>query len=176
MICFGFYGVVCFGLNIIAYIFCIWTAFKYVIFFYVGMRIRVRSEKKDNLPIEKIPWFGWVVVDLLLFVGSLRITGQGEMVKLVALGLSLMLHIVGAIMAWIVLQMLSNHIQWKDSRAFNKLSTYSMPMYLFHQQIIYFSLTILDGVVNPWINAGVNFIVATVGAYIISSIIMKWKI
>ena len=49
-------------------------------------------------------------------------------------------------------------------------------MYLFHQQIIYFSLTILDGVVNPWINAGVNFIVATVGAYIISAILMKWKI
>ena len=59
---------------------------------------------------------------------------------------------------------------------FNKLSTYSMPMYLFHQQIIYFSITILDGVVNPWINAGVNFIVATVGAYIISAILMKWKI
>lgn len=176
LIAFVFYGVGSIGGHIIPNIFCIWTACKYVVFFYVGMRLRVKSEKKENLFIEKIPWFGWVVADLLLFVGSLRITGRGVMAKLIAMGLSFMLHAVGAVMAWIVLQMLSNHVQWKESRGFNKLSTYSMPMYLFHQQIIYFSLTILDGVVSPWINAGVNFIVATVGAYIISAILMKWKI
>ena len=177
VIAFGFYGVGIIGGHIIPNIFCIWTACKYVIFFYVGMRIRVKSEKKGYLFTEKIPWFVWLGVDLILFVGSLWITGQdGVMAKLASMGLSIMLHIVGAIMAWNVLQTLSVHIQWQDSRGFNKLSTYSMPIYLFHQQIIYFVLNALDGLINPWINAGVNFIVATVGSFFISAILMKWKI
>lgn len=52
-----------------------------------------------------------------------------------------------------------------------------MPMnLLFHQQIIYFTITMLNGVVNPWINAGVKFVAAMVGSYIISAVLMKWKV
>lgn len=50
-----------------------------------------------------------------------------------------------------------------------------MAMYLFHQQIIYFTISALNGVVNPWINAGVNFVAAIAGSLIISAVLMRWK-
>ena len=173
----AFYGIGTIGEHIISNVFCIWTACKYVIFFYIGMRIRVKSENGETLLTERFPWFGWLVLDLILFVGSLWTRGyRGVVMKAASVGLGLLLHIVGAIMAWCILQMLANHVHWQNSRVFNKLSVYSMPIYLFHQQIIYFTITVLNGVVNPWINAGVNFVVAIVGSYVISAILMKWKV
>ena len=50
-----------------------------------------------------------------------------------------------------------------------------MAMYLFHQQIIHFTISALNGVVNPWINAGVNFVAAIAGSLIISAVLMRWK-
>lgn len=87
-----------------------------------------------------------------------------------------MLHIVGSIMMWTVLQILASYIHWQDSKVFKALSSRSMTMYLFHQQIIYFTIAALNGVVNPWINAGVNFIAAIAVAFVISAFLMRWKI
>ena len=171
-----FYGIGIVGEFILPNVFCIWTACQYVIFFYIGMRIRVKSEKAESLMTERVRWYIWLVLDMILFVGSLWIDGQdGYIMKAVSLGLRLLLHIVGAIMAWSVLQILAEHIHWNNSKAFNLLSAYSMPMYLFHQQIIYFVITALNGAVNPWINAVANFAVATLGSFVISAVLMKWK-
>lgn len=172
-----FYGIGMVGSNIIPNVFCIWTACQYVIFFYIGMRIRVKSEMAESLLTERIPWYGWFIFDMILFAGSLWMDVQdGLTMKAVSLGLRLLLHIVGAIMAWSVLQILAEHIHWNNSKAFNLLSAYSMPIYLFHQQIIYFVITALNGAVNPWINAVANFAVATFGAFVISAVLMKWKV
>ena len=56
------------------------------------------------------------------------------------------------------------------------LSKRSMPIYLFHQQVIYFTIIWFNGKVNPYINVAVNFIVAIVLSVIISSILMKFKV
>lgn len=78
-------------------------------------------------------------------------------------------------MAWSVLQAVAGKVNWQRSKVFKTLSTYSMPMYLFHQQIIYFSIVWLNGVVNPWINAVVNCVAAIFGSFIISALLMKWR-
>lgn len=172
----AFYGTGIVGRHIVSNVFCIWTAFQYVIFFYIGMRIRVKSEKAEPLLTECIPWIGWLFFDFILFAVALWIgEHSGIVIKLLSLGLNLLLHIVGAITAWNVLQTLAEHVHYQNNKAFGQLATYSMPMYLFHQQIIYFTITALNGTVNPWINAGVNFVVATIGSYVISAVLMKWK-
>ena len=185
----AFYGIGIVGGHIIPNVFCIWTACQYVVFFYIGMRIRVKTEnpvksdeggKLDKTQVlwsERIPWYGWLILDLFLFVGSLWIDGKsGFLVKVTLLGVNFLLHMVGAVMAWSILQMLAGHIRWQERKVFKTLSSYSMPMYLFHQQIIYFTITALNGVVNPWVNAGVNFAVAAVGSFVISAILMRWKV
>ncbi len=184
-------------------IFCVWTACQYVIFFYMGMRIRTKIEKQERLVTDAVPCFCWVVIHIILFV-MIRLMGQqdGFIWNVIAIGMDLLLHIVGAMkttgwnyllcninrdefltschwrshMAWTGLKALASHINWQGNRRFKTLTSYSMPMYLFHQQIIYFTITALNGVVNPWINAGVNFVAALGGSFLISALMMKWKV
>ena len=171
-----FYGIGLIGRHFIPNVFCIWTACQYVLFFFVGVRIRAKEEKQERMITEALPWYCWIVVDLLLFAGT-TIVGRhsGTVWSLIAILLNLILHVAGAVMAWTSLQALANEVNWKDSKVFKTLSSYSMPMYLFHQQIIYFTIIWLNGKVNPWINAGVNFLMAIIGSFLISSILMQSK-
>lgn len=171
-----FYGIGVIGNRIIPNVFCIWTALQYIPFFFMGIRIRVKEENGEKILIDTVPWFCWIAIDLFLLVCSIAVDRQEEIIwKLISNGMSFMLHIVGAIMAWTTLQMLANKIEWQDSNIFKALSAYSMPMYLFHQQIIYFTIVWLNGKVNPWANAGINFVVALIGSFVISYVLMKWK-
>ena len=65
---------------------------------------------------------------------------------------------------------------WKNSKFLILLSRYAMPIYLFHQQIIFFTIYKFNGKISPWINIGINFVVAILGSFIISYLLMKWKI
>ena len=170
------YGVGILGKRIIPNVFCVWTACQYVLFFYIGMRIRVKEEKQEKQVIESIPCYLWIMVDLVVFAGTI-IAGRhsGTLWSMIVIGLNLILHIIGSIMAWTTLQAIANKVKWKNSKPFKTLSSYSMPMYLFHQQIIYFTIIWLNGKANPWIHAGVNFVAAIIGSFLISSILMRWK-
>ena len=172
----AFYGLGIIGGKFVPNVFCIWTTCQYILVFFIGMRIRVKSEKLERLITETVPWYCWMIVDIVLFVGNVWVGRQSGVIwRVTTVGMSFLLSIVGSIMAWTVLQTLATHIHWQDSKLFNALSSHSMPMYLFHQQIIYFAIAALNGVVNPWINAGVNFIVAIAGSFVISALLMRWK-
>ena len=174
-ICFYLMGIV--GRKAIPNVFCIWTAFQYMPLFFVGMRIRSKEERVEKLIIEQIPWYCWIIVDVIVFAGTRLVAAQNGLIWNIArMVLIFVLHVVGAIMAWALLNSMASHVHWKKSKMFIKLSTYSMPMYLFHQQIIYFTISWLNGKVNPWINAGINFVGAVAGALLISSIMMRWKV
>lgn len=172
-----FYGVGIIGEHFLPNVFCIFTAFHYVLFFCIGMNIRMNEEKDSKSIMERIPWYFWIILDFIVFVGMM-IAGlnNGIVWKLVERGLEFMLHIIGAIMAWTTLQTLAINVSWKSSRVFKTLFSYSMPMYLFHQQIIYFTISWLNGKINPWINAGVNFVAALSGSFLISSFLMRFKV
>ncbi len=172
----AFYGVGVVGGEFIPNVFCIWTACQYVVFFFIGMRIRLKSEKYEKQLTDTIPWYCWVIADSLLFVGNILIGQQDGIIwSVIALGMMTLLHVVGALMAWTTLQVAASKIHWQENTAFKTLMNYSMSMYLFHQQIVYFTISALNGVVNPWINAGVNFVVAIWGSLVISTLLMKWK-
>ena len=172
-----FYGIGLIGKRILPNVFCIWTACQYLLFFFLGVRIWAKEKRQEKLITDVLPWYCWVIADFFLLAGTM-VVGQnsGALWSLLSSVFSLALHLVGAIMAWTTLQALANRVKWKDSNAFKTLSSYSMPIYLFHQQIIYFTIIGLNGKVNPWINAGVNFVVAIIGSYLISNILMRWNV
>ena len=170
------YGIGIVGRCLISNVFCVWTACQYVPLFYIGMRIREKEERGEKLITDKIPWYCWGTADLIIFVGTVIVRQHsGAVWSLMTVGLNFILHIIGAIMAWTALQALANKVNWRESKFFKILSSYSMPMYLFHQQVIYFTIIWLNGRVNPWINAGVNFVVALIVSFLISSVLMRWK-
>jgi hypothetical protein len=96
--------------------------------------------------------------------------------RVVRIVLEFLLHMTGALMAFVVLQALANVVKWEDSKVFMLLSKRSMPMYLFHQQLIYFSIVFLNGKVIPELNALVNLCVAVLGSLLISSVLVKTRI
>lgn len=78
-------------------------------------------------------------------------------------------------MGFVILQKISVHVQWQNNKIFNKFISSSMPMYLFHQQIIYFTIYWLNGKVDPYINVCINFVLAIFGSFVISNIFLKFK-
>lgn len=165
------YGIGLLGSKLLPNLFQIWTACTYVVFFWVGVKLRQYQDefKKINYCLL------WVVLDVLLFVFLQHMPMDGMIFKVLALGLKLVLHIVGALMSFFVLTKLADKINWKKRRLVRQLSDFSMPVYLFHQQIIYFSIYFFNGRVNPYINALLNFIMAMTVSIIFSALLMKCK-
>lgn len=169
------YGVGSIGERIIPNIFCIWNACQYVLFFYIGMRIRDKREKNELLITDKVSPIWWIVLDLLIFAINGALDSRLVIVRVAGIILGLLSHIVGSVMAWSVLQMLASHFEWKSSKLICGMMPYTMPIYLFHQQIMYFTISLLNGKVSPFTNASINFVVALVLSIFISIFLMKWK-
>lgn len=158
-------------------LFCIWTAFMYVPFFYIGIRIRLKEENVEYTIIEAVPWYIWLIADIFVFTCTVLIgymNGTGW--RILFHCLFFLLHVIGAIMAWTVLQMIATSCNWQNNHIFKTLSRYSMCMFLFHQQFIYFAILWLDGMVNPLLHGVFNFIVAYIGSLLISAFLMQWEV
>ena len=158
-------------------VFQIWTACQCMLFFLIGMRLRTSEEQGGKTITQMLPWYLWVAMDVLLFV-LLHFTSRrtGALWSVANHGFGIALHFVGALMAWTTFQTLASHARWRNSRWFKRLASYSMPMYLFHQQFIYFTILKIDGRVTPWLHAGINFATALAGAYLISTLLMKQRV
>lgn len=167
-----FYGIGFIGQAILPNIFQVFRACTYIPFFYLGFKIR---QYGSNL-LRKIPSMVWILADIILFV-LMRILSNFEDIifKLLYQGVRFLLYIVGALMAFIVLQKLAERIHWEESRLFGMLSRNSMPVYLIHQQIIYIFIYHLNGIVSPYIHAGINFFGTMVIAVLVSILLMKFK-
>lgn len=166
------YGVGLIGSMVLPNVFQVLKACTYLPLFWLGFKIRQYGS--DTL--MKIPSLVWITADVLLFIIVQYLSGfDATIIKLLNLGFTFLLHIIGALMAFVVLQKLANRVNWKESKAFTLLSKNSMPVYLFHQQVIYVFISLLNGVINPYIHAGINFIGAMVISLIISTLLMKFK-
>ena len=154
-------------------VFCIWTALSYVSFFVIGMKLRQKKNCNNEKMLKLIASLSFIV----LFILSMLLNARVDFLsRALALCVNFLLHICGAIVAFLLLQYLANRVKWAESKAFLKLSDRMMPMYLIHQQVIYFSIILLNGKINPYMNALVNFGVAMIISYVISGILLKFKV
>lgn len=153
-------------------IFCVWTAFNYLPFFILGMKLR----EKNNCLLYKIPAILFVFIQLVLF-GAYQMTSSNSRIlyRLVNLIALYSAHIFGALMSFFVLQWLAEKVDWENNKLFMIFSKYSMTIYLFHQQIIYFTIIWLNGKVNPYLHSFMNFVIALTLSSFISILLMKFK-
>ena len=166
------YGIGLVGQMVLPNIFQVFRACAYIPLFWLGFKVRQYGSRV----LRKIPILVWLASDVLLFAIAQYLSSfDGIIFKLMNLGLEFVLHIVGALMAFVILQKITDKIKWKESKVFGILSKNSMPVYLFHQQVIYIFVTWLNGLINPYLHAGINFIGAMVVSLLISSILMKFK-
>lgn len=136
----------------------------------------MKIREKRNCFLCKIPKQCFIIIQVVLFsVWQITALKEEIIFKLLSLVCEYSTHILGAFMAFYVLQWLAEKVNWKNNRIFTILSKYSMTIYLFHQQVIYYTISWFNGKINPFFNALVNFIVALMGAFLINSVLMKFK-
>lgn len=144
-------------------------ALQFVPFFWIGFQIR----KYDDFAL-KIPPIILVAADILLFVITQYLDLQeGMYAKILNIGFSFALNIVGAVMAFVILQQIASRINWNNGK-FKFLSRHTMIIYLFHQQVIYFCIILLNGLVHPYVHAMLNFVIAILVSSVIAIILMKF--
>ena len=153
-------------------VFQISTALAYIPLFYIGFKIR----QHNSFILRKIPLIVWIAIDILVFALTQYLSSKdGILFTLMHLGSNFILHIVGALMAFIVLQKIADKTNWKKSKIFGYLSKNSMIIYLFHQQVVYISLYSLNNLINPYIHATINFVVSMAVSLLFSFVLMEFK-
>lgn len=153
--------------------FMIWTACEFLFIFGVGFKIR----QFGSTNLKRVPGIGWFILQILFYNFKIYVDRHLyiPILRILQPGLLLILYIIGAIMIFIILQKIANRIKW-DNKYFEFLNRRSMTVYLFHQQIIYFFIWKFNGLINPWVHAGINFVCSILISLIIATILMKFKI
>lgn len=155
-------------------IYCLNRGLQYLLFFYIGFLIR----KMDlgNKILYKIPSLVYLVVDVALFIFAEVISGyEGAILKLLSLGCGVLLHIIGAVAAFVLLQRFVNRF-CKENKVINFFSQHSMVIYLVHQQFIYFSIGWFNGVVPPVVLVLINFVFSLLVSTAFAGVMSKTKV
>lgn len=161
------------GLKIFPNIFCIWTACIYIPYFILGFKIR----QYGSILLNRIDAYTWLFgyTGAYILVAYLR-SFNGVRFKIISFGFGIILHFIGAMMAFIVLQKLAGYVDWKNNKLIKGFSQISMPIFLLHQQLIYFSISLFNGLVNPYVNAIINVVFAIAGSAFITKLLYKVRV
>ena len=154
--------------------FQIFTAFKYFAFFYIGALFR-KYDLLSKIHFKSI-LFGTIVNVGLFLLYIYYIDNKEPLInKLIYSSTGFLLNTSGSAICFWLFQKIADKINYRQSKAFGALSKNSMGIYLFHEQIMYFSVFYLNGVVGPYTNAAVNFIVSLILSLAISNAMLKYK-
>ena len=171
-----FYGIGIVGSELLINIFCIWTAFQYMIFFFIGIQLRRCHVAGKKILIEQIPWWITMFIDLGIFALYMAAAHMNGIIgRTIRTGVLFALHVIGALMAFVILQKVGARINWEDKNPFMVMARNVMTIYLLHQQIIYIIIYWGNGKINPYINVGFNFVLALLGSLSISLLLRTFK-
>lgn len=149
------------------------TGLQYVIFFCTGFLLR----KYDFERLKRFPSVLYIAVDIFLFAINLKIgTVSGLIWKMGYVGTGFLLHQWGSIAAFIILQKVMDRSKHLNNRILYLLSVHSMTIFLFHQQIIYFSISLFNGKLNSLFLVVVNFLISIFVSMLLSMLLRKWNI
>lgn len=160
------------GYNLFPDVFQIWTGMRFVLYFYIGACLR-----KDNKKIAcKIPSFVYLGLHILLFITWRNLNGRGGVIfKLISLSISELMYVLGAIGAFVIFERLADLIK-KPNRIVRFGCKHSMSIYLFHQQIIYVVLFLLNEKFHPFLLVLICFFVSIAVSSVISFIMDHFRV
>lgn len=173
VICFVLWGIGTLGLIIFPNVFQLFTSLQYFLIFYIGVQMRHYS----TYIFRKIPNIVYLVFYIILLIIYINIDqNTGYIWKCVSLPIALLLHIVGAVSSFIILTNIAEYVSIEKSKVLSFLNVHSFNMYLFHQQIIYGIITLLNGRISPIVIAAVCFLFSIVVSGIMSLVFSKNKL
>ena len=165
----GLFGVGWAGRHFCPDLFQVWTGCQYVIFFEIGWLIR----KYDGRINHKLLGALAFTVHIGLFVGRnyLDIPSKAQEI------LNLVMQAAGAVSAFELLQYPVAKIREnkRTDRFLKILTMFSMPVYLFHQQVIYIVIALMNGRFDPFVTASVSLIGSIAVSVLITLAVTKFK-
>ena len=172
VVCIALYVFSIVGTKYLPNVFMIFKACSFAPLFWLGLKLR----QKWSIIIRKIPALVFLVADIGIFL-ILRyvLVGEGLIFTIISTAGTFVLRVLGGLTAFVCLQKLADFLSsWKNNKFFTALSKYSMPMFLFHQQIIYISISLLNGAIHPYLHGILNFVISSAVSFAISFILMKF--
>ena len=161
------------GIRFFPNVFCIWIGFSYIAYFVLGCKIRQYGSDR----LKRLGVITWILAHTGLYVAVKYLKSfNGLLFKINGFGLTVILPLIGAVMAFLVLQKLAGYVDWKNNKLIKGFSQISMPVFLLHQQLIYFSISLFNGHVNPYVNAIINVAFAIAGSAVITKLLYKVKV
>jgi fucose 4-O-acetylase-like acetyltransferase len=167
------YGVGIVGEQIIPNYFQIFSAFKFFSYFVIGVFLRFY---KNKFRITFGVLTGLLFIHGITFALSFQISEQkGMLFSILQIGVRYLMCSLGAFNAFYLLQKIASKINL-EGKVFVNLSKCSMTVFLFHQQLIYLPLYLLNGKINPYFHSGINFVFSVSISLLISSILLHFKV
>lgn len=146
---------------------------KYILFFYLGGYIYKNK--------QKITWKQVVIMlcmTLGLYVLILCFTNTDA--KVIKYGIEFMVPLVSVLEVSVIYFLCSRLVARckgiMQNRFYCLLEGNSFGIYLFHQQIIYFTIVWFNGLVHPIIQAVLSFLIATCISLAMSVVLKKWQV
>lgn len=115
------------------------TSMKFILFFYAGCLIRRHCSEITPKSMLRMGCV-FLLFNLLFFILRERLNWSVfPLLRIIKYFLSCLCELSGAVMAFFLLSYFASIVRWKNA-LFESLSKASFPIYMFHQQIIYFLL------------------------------------
>lgn len=145
--------------------FSLFRGLQFVSFFTCGYLIRKHTQSINH----KLLLIVCLCLHIALYLISLSLSIDNQLKA----AYDLLLHLVSAVFIFELLQYIAGRIKWQDNKTIRVLIHCSMPIYLFHQQIIYFIISVLNNKTHPVVISVLCFILSVSVSTGIACIIRK---
>lgn len=145
---------------------------QYILYFYLGGYIFHKKKK-----ITKKQTIIMLILAIAMYITTLHIDASSAKILYYA-GVTIM-PIISVLEISIIYYICAKLIEKKKvnikSKAYKILEENSFGIYLFHQQIIYFTILIFNGTVHPVLQAMLSFTISLTASLMITLALKKWK-
>ena len=153
--------------------FNICNAVRYSLYFYLGGYIHENKEIINNKYLYVISIFAILIIGYLIFSQTRNIA----ILKYIDMLVTPILSCLEAILLYKMSDYIVNTKRVNlDNKIYALLQENSFGIYLFHQQIIWITITIFNGIVHPIIQCILSFIISLVCSLIISIVLKNIKV
>lgn len=145
---------------------------QYILYFYLGGYIFYNKKK-----ITKKQTAIMGIIAAILYASSLSLNASSiKLLNYIAIAIMPIISILEvSVIYYICLTIIKKKRIDIESNAYRVLEENSFGIYLFHQQIIYFTILFLNGVVHPIIQATLSFVISMTISLTISMALRKRK-
>lgn len=146
---------------------------KYILFFYLGGYI---YKYKNRISWKQTT----IMIIMTAILYALTIIFGNSNIVIIKYGVDFIMPLVSVLevsaIYFLCNQLVQRYKNIIKNRFYQLLEKNSFGIYLFHQQIIYFTIVWFNGVMSPIVQSLLSFIIATGVSLLMSLILRKWKV